>query len=618
MSKKLLFFIFICLSSVCHSQEICDNAIDDDGDGLIDLNDDECECNAFLPSSLIPNPSFEDRICCPTKNAQLSCAVGWIQASNPTTDYINTCDNYLGNTSIPAFAPLPLPDGQGAVGFRDGQKDVGSSYKEYVGACLTEPMEAGVSYSLEFFVGFRDNIQGNMSLDIAIFGSEFCSQLPFGNGSSSIGCPANTSFYDEINVQSVSGSNEWVSVSFEFIPSKPYEVIIIGPSCPANPNYLFDPYFYLDGLTLAETSEFGVPFEDVTGSICNDNLILSIEDIPGQAYQWYKDGVALIGEDASTLSLITAPDVEGDYLVVIIFPDGCISSKSYNVRVPPYYANQEATICENEEYYIETTPFTDNGIHEITISAVDGCDSIIILTLDVNTNTSSLIEDSFCEGDTYFILDISTDLPGTYQTVIQNNNGCDSTITLELTEIPMTDGIHLPSEIQVTLGDSIDIIPDYYDSDLISFVWYDNEGTTLANSPYLLGIKPINDTNFSLVGTDQYGCSVEKLISLKVDKSSTILHLPNIFTPDYNNVNDFFSFVPTRAVLSVESFIIYDRWGNMIYRDVPLTNIYNHLGWDGSYNGNEVVQGVYGYMLNATFIDGSQKVFSGNLTLIRN
>ena len=43
----------------CFSQEICDNAIDDDGDGLIDLNDEECLCNGELVPSIIPNASFE-------------------------------------------------------------------------------------------------------------------------------------------------------------------------------------------------------------------------------------------------------------------------------------------------------------------------------------------------------------------------------------------------------------------------------------------------------------------------------------------------------------------------------------------------------------------------------
>jgi len=144
MLNRLILLVFLVLSiSISYSQEICDNGIDDDFDGMIDLNDEDCFCAKHIPVSLIPNPSFEEKTCCPKQNARLDCAVGWIQASAPTTDYVHTCGNYLGNTNIPAYAPLPFPDGEGGVGFRDGQRHAGSNYKEYVGACLTESMEVG-------------------------------------------------------------------------------------------------------------------------------------------------------------------------------------------------------------------------------------------------------------------------------------------------------------------------------------------------------------------------------------------------------------------------------------------------------------------------------------------
>jgi hypothetical protein len=83
-----LFFGFLLfMAGSLHAQEICDNAIDDDGDGLIDLNDDECDCETLIESSLIPNASFEDLICCPGFLGMLDCAETWIQASIPTTDF---------------------------------------------------------------------------------------------------------------------------------------------------------------------------------------------------------------------------------------------------------------------------------------------------------------------------------------------------------------------------------------------------------------------------------------------------------------------------------------------------------------------------------------------------
>ena len=53
MRCKFLFFLsLLIIPHLLMSQEICDNGIDDDADGLIDLNDDtECICDGDLPGS---------------------------------------------------------------------------------------------------------------------------------------------------------------------------------------------------------------------------------------------------------------------------------------------------------------------------------------------------------------------------------------------------------------------------------------------------------------------------------------------------------------------------------------------------------------------------------------
>ncbi len=60
---KYIIILILHIPILLFSQEICNTGIDDDGDGLIDLFDDECECSGFASSqqvpSLIPNYSFE-------------------------------------------------------------------------------------------------------------------------------------------------------------------------------------------------------------------------------------------------------------------------------------------------------------------------------------------------------------------------------------------------------------------------------------------------------------------------------------------------------------------------------------------------------------------------------
>ena len=49
--KFIASMLILIMSLSLHGQEICNNAIDDDGDGLIDLNDEEdCDCPSSIPS----------------------------------------------------------------------------------------------------------------------------------------------------------------------------------------------------------------------------------------------------------------------------------------------------------------------------------------------------------------------------------------------------------------------------------------------------------------------------------------------------------------------------------------------------------------------------------------
>lgn len=74
-----------------YMEEICNNAIDDDSDGLIDLNDPDCSCEIADLASIIPNPSFENQNCCPDDHSQMNCAADWIQPSFGTSDYMHHC-----------------------------------------------------------------------------------------------------------------------------------------------------------------------------------------------------------------------------------------------------------------------------------------------------------------------------------------------------------------------------------------------------------------------------------------------------------------------------------------------------------------------------------------------
>lgn len=317
----LSFCLFFTVSLNLLGQEICDNGVDDDGDGLIDLNDPDCECSPLIWNvpSLIPNHSFEDTICCPISVSSFECADSWMQASRGTSDYFNTC-GYTGGSWI-GFPDLPPPAGSGYAGFINGQPGGSAYYKEYLGACLNSPLLAGVDYRLSLFVS---RSMGNMRLDLTIFGTTDCADLPW----DSYACPIGVGSWMEVATEPIvfpTPYAEWVQVIIEFTPTVDILAIAIGGGCPpdAPPAPFLYNYYFVDELILANKDNWGIIKE--SGNICSNSLLLTAEiSTPGGSWQWYNDGVALIGENSPTLDLMPY-GVDGVYTAVYALNGACIA-----------------------------------------------------------------------------------------------------------------------------------------------------------------------------------------------------------------------------------------------------------------------------------------------------
>jgi len=610
---QLLPLLFLC--GFIHAQEICDNGIDDDGDGMVDLNDSDCSCFFEFPSGLIPNPSFEERICCPSDEAELECAVGWVQASGPTTDYVHTC-GILGNPYLPdpKLAPQPFPDGEGAIGFRDG-KPFNADFKEYAGAQLTQSMTQGDLYRLDFFTGFPDDPYST-SFDMSLYATEEINALPFGAGSINIGCPTNSPGWDLIDRKTVTGRNEWVNVVFEFTADKSYNTIVLGPSCDPHPDFENHPYFYFDRLLLAERAEFGLPFTEITGSVCADGLSLTADFDGATNYQWYLNGVALVGLDQSTITLNELLDPEGEYQVIIETPDGCLISQTYTMEVPSYESQAVETICEGDTLSFGDQNLTEAELYENLFVASDGCDSMVFLELIVLEHSEGDREDIFCEGESLIVDGFEFFEEGIYEYSVENAIGCDSVITIDIEMIPSNSGLEIIQEISIKLGETVDVEPTYIDPDITTFSWIDTSGSVISNEEILMDFRPTENTSLVISGFDDFGCASLDTVEFRVERDVRS-YIPNIFTPDDPNFNNTFQVFGNPAVDQISEIYIYDRWGELVYSHFNSGPLENYIGWDGRFQGNDAVNGVYVYLLTLDIADGTQEQYAGDITLIR-
>ena len=413
--KKVTISLLCCLSTtIAFSQEICDNGIDDDGDGLIDLNDNvDCVCAPVLIPSLIPNPSFEAMNCCPTSYSQVSCAAGWSQATSATSDYFN-CGFDFGSATNAGL--VPPPDGVGYLGtiFSPG-------WQEYVGSCLISPLLAGVSYTLDMNIasapidGSGGVCNGGVidypPIDITIFGHPGCPSFPI----STTGCPSSADpAWIVIGTATYTPIPSWGIISITFTPSININSVIIGSPCALPAGYSPPsgcyPYFYYDNLILQSTS-FSNSITQ-SGQWCTNDVQLTTNPTASSTYQWYLNGVALVGETGLTLSVSSNNYGVGNYTIVTTTGVDCAAS-SDSVVIPPFPASNFSAIsvCENLPInFVDNSTFPSGTITNWNWDFDDG-------------NTSNLQNPSHNYTN-----------PGPYNPIliITADNGCLDTISIPI------------------------------------------------------------------------------------------------------------------------------------------------------------------------------------------
>lgn len=100
------------------------------------------------------------------------------------------------------------------------------------------------------------------------------------------------------------------------------------------------------------------------------------------------------------------------------------------------------------------------------------------------------------------------------------------------------------------------------------------------------------------------------------DCFTTSLYLPNVFSPNDDNVNDVFSLNtnPELQITALEG-TIFDRWGNQVFHSDEIA-----FSWDGRFHDELMQSGVYTYVIQVDFVvNGRQQraLLSGDVTLIR-
>lgn len=105
----------------------------------------------------------------------------------------------------------------------------------------------------------------------------------------------------------------------------------------------------------------------------------------------------------------------------------------------------------------------------------------------------------------------------------------------------------------------------------------------------------------------------EELQPLTVSVAASRLEMPNAFSPNGDGMNDYYG--PMQGCQSIVEFhaTIFNRYGQKLYE---WTDPYAE-GWDGTYKGTPVKDGVYFCLVKAVGADGIKYNFKRDVNLLR-
>ncbi len=209
--------------------------------------------------------------------------------------------------------------------------------------------------------------------------------------------------------------------------------------------------------------------------------------------------------------------------------------------------------------------------------------------------------------------------------IIEQVSGCTLDTAVTVSEPPPLsirfDTLNLQnqlSKITVGLGDSVRINPLITSALPVDSVsWSPKTYLSFRSDPLRPFTRPLDDITYKLTIVDVNGCSTSESVLVELDRNRNIF-IPNIFTPNGDDRNDYFGVFNGAGVKMINSIRIFDRWGELMFsKDKILPNTDISQGWDGTFNGRYVDNGVYVYIIDVEFEDGQKLLYRGDVTVAR-
>ena len=251
----------------------------------------------------------------------------------------------------------------------------------------------------------------------------------------------------------------------------------------------------------------------------------------------------------------------------------------------------EGTYCEGEVVGNLTAEVSGVGTYTIDYT-LDGNLSI--------ANTAATAVDLGNEAGVYVLTAISDD---------HCNNNVDLTQTITINALP--DAPVVSEDAQYCSNEQA--VPMEAQGSSGTYTWYSDNNLTnvLTIQESYTPSNTIGSTNYYVTATEN-GCQGPAQM-ITIDFLECGITIPTAFTPDGDNVNDFWKINDLDAIYPNNVVHVYNRLGNQIYESME--GGYNQMPWDGRFENQDLPVASYYYIIE--YNDGVTKKTSGNVSIIK-
>ncbi|MFT6746439.1 MAG: gliding motility-associated-like protein [Glaciecola sp.] len=358
-------------------------------------------------------------------------------------------------------------------------------------------------------------------------------------------------------------------------------------------NYQWNTGTTEQNLSIDASGTYGVEVRDEIGCLGSDSMLLAVNLMPvvdlgadTTICEWdtytldaENQGLFYIWNTGETSQTVVV-NQQGQYKAIVVDEIGCEGSDSMNLYidvVPDLFEEKEFQICQGDTVVLYPS-LIDNSMEVSWLEGVDANDTLQVYQQGVY---NGLVVSSYCQD--------------TFQVEV---------LVLDTPQVEILDVMGLKNYCFEYENPVLHVIGE--DADKVDVTWRPSEETSLVFEPKSAGIH-------SLL-TDDGMCQSLYHITL-VDYCEGQAYIANAFTPNSDGINDYFR--PVTSHVEDYLLLIYDRWGNTLYKSTNYTD-----SWDGNGpTGMEIPQGVYVYKLEYDYqaeLGGyEQKSVIGTVTLLR-